>query len=186
MVHTCCTACASFVFPQLIKSGFETIAFFYNPFVDNEDEYKKRLADIEKYCEDEKIKLVAPAYQSSDYTEMIEPYKRKDSMKYINDKDRYCRRRCLLCNSLIIQKTIEQAKKLHLKYFSTTLLCSPYKDHDDIIMIGNESSLDYHVSFYYQDFRKGYWMGRNFGRNHQIHVPSYCGCKESEKERRLE
>jgi len=186
MVHTCCAACASYVFSQLEKAGFEAIALYYNPEVDNEDEYKKRLSDLETYCKEEKIKLIVPEYRSLDYSEIIEPYKNKDSIKYINDKDRYYRRRCRLCNSLIIQKTIEQAKKAHLKYFSTTLLCSPYKDHEDLISIGNEMSLDYHVSFYYQDFRKGYWMGRNFGRNRQIHTPSYCGCQESEKERRLE
>lgn len=186
MVHTCCTVCASYVFSQLKKAGFTPIALFYNPEVDLDQEYHRRLADLVSYCKDDGIKLIIPFYDSLEYSEIVESYKDKNSIKYITDKDRYRRRRCLLCNSLVVQKTIEQAKKLRLKYFSTTLLCSPYKDHDELINISNEMSLDYHVGFYYQDFRKGYWMGRNFGRNHNMYIPSYCGCRESDKERRLE
>jgi predicted adenine nucleotide alpha hydrolase (AANH) superfamily ATPase len=87
---------------------------------------------------------------------------------------------------MLIQKTVEQAKKRKLRYFSTTLLCSPYKNHDEIIEISNERALDYDVNFYYQDFRKGYWSGRNYARNHNVYIPRFCGCVESFKERRLE
>jgi len=87
---------------------------------------------------------------------------------------------------MVLQKTIEQAKKLHLKYFTTTLLCSPYKDHDQLVSIANEKSLDYNLNFYYEDFRKGYWKGRNYGRNHNVYLPTYCACLESLTEKRLE
>jgi predicted adenine nucleotide alpha hydrolase (AANH) superfamily ATPase len=87
---------------------------------------------------------------------------------------------------MLMQKAIEQARKNKIRYFTTTLLCSPYKNHDEIIEISNEKALDYGVNFYYQDFRKGYWMGRNYARNHNADIPAYCGCLESLKERRLE
>ena len=186
LVHTCCLACASYVFSQLEKAGFIVVAFFFNPEVDDYGEHRKRLLDLTKYCSENGLELIVPEYNPEEFTGMIMPYKDKNSIKYITDNDRYRRRRCQLCNSMVIQKTVEQAKKNRFKYATTTLLCSPYKDHDAIIEIGNEKSLDYGVSFYYQDFRKGYWTGRNFARNHRGHLPSYCGCLESFKEGRLE
>lgn len=186
LVHTCCAACASHVFSLLAKAGFSVIAYYFNPEIDEPEEYRQRLSDLEKYCETSKFKLLAPDYEPEEFLSLTQPFKDKDSIKYITERDRYQRRRCNLCNSLIIQKTIEQAKKLKLKFFTTTLLCSPYKDHDEIVELSNEKALDYSMNFYYQDFRKGYWMGRNFARNHHFYLPGFCGCSESKIERRLE
>ncbi len=186
LVHTCCTACLSYVFPLLDQAGFEVIGFFYHPEIDANDEFDKRLADLKRYCQENKIKLVEPVHDPAEFKTVISPFKDQKSLKYINDKERYRRRRCQICNSMVLQKTVEQAKKMKIKYFTTTLLCSPYKDHDQLVEIGNEKSLDYDLNFYYEDFRKGYWKGRNYGRNHYIHLPAYCGCLESLKEKRLE
>ncbi|MCX6808386.1 MAG: epoxyqueuosine reductase QueH [Candidatus Berkelbacteria bacterium] len=186
LVHTCCTACASHVFPELENAGFKVVPFFYNPQIDLSPEYTARLDDLKMYCEDAKLELIIPNYEPKEFVEILTPFKNKESLKYISDKDRFQRRRCALCNSLVIQRTIEQSKRLRIKYFTTTLLCSPYKDHGEIIEIANEKALDYNLNFYYQDFRKGYWKGRNFARNHEIYAPGFCGCSDSLKEKRLE
>lgn len=186
LVHSCCVACASHVFSQLKRSGFTVIAYFYNPEIEDKEEYERRLSDLQEYCTESKIELISEKYGAKDFSSLTECYKDSTSIKFISDKDRYRRKRCYLCNSMLIQKTIEQAKKRRLKFFTTTLLCSPYKNHDEVVEIANEKALDYHMSFYYQDFRKGYWMGRNYARNHDAHIPAYCGCLESAKERRLE
>lgn len=186
LVHLCCAACASHVLPQLFRDGFKPVAFYSNPEFDQADEYKNRLIDIKKYCEETNVELIVADHAPKEFSDLLAPYKNKESIKYISDKDRYRRKRCNFCNSLMIQKTTEQTKKIKAKFFTTTLLCSPYKDHEEIVRICNERGLDYGLNFYYQDFRKGYWMGRNFARNHQYYIPSFCGCLESQKERRLE
>lgn len=186
LVHTCCAACASNVFSLLQKAGFLPIAFFYNPMIDDKEEHEKRLVCIRNYCQENKIKLIDFKYDSSEFEKQIEPYRDKKSLKFINDRERYKRRRCRICNSIVIQKTVEAAKAEKIKFFTTTLLSSPYKDHDEILEICNDKALDYQLNFYYQDFRKGYWMGRNYARNHDVYIPRYCGCLESTKEKRLE
>ena len=186
LVQTCCAACASHVMPELSKAGFIAVAFFYNPQVEESAEYHDRLNDLDRYCQENGIELVIPLYEPAELLDTVAPYKDKKSLKYITDIDRYRRRRCFLCNSLVIQKTIEQAKKSKLKYLTTTLLCSPYKNHDEIVEISNDKALDYGLTFYYQDFRKGYWKGRNFAKNHGMESPAYCGCQDSKAERRLE
>jgi len=186
LVQTCCASCASFVLPELAKAGFEVSAFFYNPELEESEEYEKRLSNIKKYCEENETDLIVPKYDPEDLLEITAPYKDKDSIKFITEVDRYRRRRCRFCNSLLIQKTVEQAKQLKIKYFTTTLLCSPYKNHDEIVEISNERALDYGLTFYYQDFRKGYWKGRNFAKNHGLESPANCGCRDSKSEGRLE
>lgn len=186
LVHACCVACFSHVHRELSKAGFAPIAYFYNPEIDDFEEYHKRVSDLKNYCLENDLQIIVPDRAIVDFSELIEPFKDKNSLKFIGDKDRYRRRRCQICNSLRLQKTVEQARKLRLKFFTTTLLCSPYKDHDQIVDLANEKALDYNLSFYYQDFRKGYWMGRNYARNHKVHIPAFCGCTESQKERRLE
>lgn len=186
LVHICCTACASHVFKELIKVGFAPVAFYYNPQITEANESESRLSDIKNYARENGYELIVPDPSPEEFDLLITPYKDHSSIKYISDKDRYQRRRCNICYTLSLQRTIEQAKKNRIKFFTTTLLCSPYKDHDEIIDISNEKALDYGINFYYQDFRKGYWMGRNYARNHKVHIPAYCGCPESLKERRLE
>ncbi len=186
LVHTCCASCASYVFAELQKAGFVPVAFFYNPELDSEDEYDKRLENIKNYCQENDIQLVVPEHRPGDLQDITAPYKDKNSIKYITETDRYRRRRCRFCNSLLIQQTVEQAKQMKISYFTTTLLCSPYKDHDEIVEICNERALDYNLTFYYQDFRKGYWKGRNYAKNHDLESPTFCGCKDSRVEGRLE
>lgn len=185
-VHSCCTACASHVFSELEKAGFRVVAFFSNPEVEDTLEYNQRRDGLIEYCQKNKIEFVEESHSPDEFPSLTSPFKDSTSIKYISDKERYRRKRCTLCNSMVVQKTIEQAKKRRIKYFTTTLLCSPYKNHDEIVEISNEKALDYGMNFYYQDFRKGYWKGRNYARNNSVHLPSYCGCLESQKERRLE
>ena len=186
LVHTCCAACAGYVVPILIRNGFAPVCFFDHPEVDDQAEFANRLESVRAYCKENEIELVESDFGSDELRQLIEPFKNPASIKCISDRDRYRRRRCLLCNTLAIQKTIEAARKKRIKYFTTTLLCSPYKDFDQIVEVANEKSLDYNLTFYYQDFRKGYWTGRNYARNHQAYIPRYCGCLDSEKEKRLE
>lgn len=186
LVHTCCAPCASYVFGELQKEKFDVVAFYYNPQVHGIAEYKKRLKDIKKFCSDRRFELIVPEYDVQDYFSVIMPYQDKSSIKYINDKSRYRRKRCQLCNALIVGQTALAAKKAKIKTFTTTLLCSPYKDHNEIWDLGLENGRNFKINFYYKDFRKGYWNGRNFARSHDIIIPNYCGCGDSLEEGRLE
>jgi len=186
LVHTCCASCASHVFSELKNSGFEIIAFFYHPELHGKAEYKRRLADLTKLTENLNIKLLVPSYDVQEFFVPLLPYQDKNSIKYVSDKARYKRKRCQLCISLLMQNTVNRTKDLRLKNFTTTMLCSPYKDHDEILDKGLELATKNKLNFIYQDYRKGFWRGRNFARNHEIMIPRYCGCHESYEEGRLE
>ena len=186
LVHVCCAACASYAFSEIDKDNFQIIAYFYNPETHGLSEYKKRLHDVELLCQDRGIELIVPEYNVQDFFSMILPFQDKNSIKYITDKSRYRRKRCQLCLSLLVGNTAETAKKMRIKYFSTTLLGSPYKDHNEIWDQGLQNENKFKINFYYKDFRKGYWNGRNYARSHNLSIPSYCGCNDSVEEGRLE
>lgn len=186
LVHICCAACASYVFDELRKQNFEIIAYFYHPEVHGAAEYKRRLKDVEKLCQEQEIKLIVPPYDMQEFFSLLLPYQDKASIKYISDKKRYRRKRCQLCIGLLIKNIINTVKKNHYKYFTTSMLCSPYKDHEEIWDRCLELAMQNNLNLYYQDFRKGYWKGRNYARSHDIMIPTYCGCSESLEEGRLE
>lgn len=186
LVHICCAACASHVFNELEKENFVIVGYYYNPQIHGKAEYERRLSDVKKICEERNIKLIVPEYNIQDYFTVLLPYQDKNSIKYITDKKRYRQKRCQLCISLLVTNLIAEAKRLKIKHFSTTLLCSPYKDHDEIWNKALEGAVANKLNLFYKDFRKGYWMGRNYARSHGISIPNYCGCNESLEEGRLE
>jgi len=130
--------------------------------------------------------LIIPKYDVQEFFAPIMPYMDKTSIKYISDKKRWRRKRCQICISNLLNKTAKEAKKQKTDYFTSTMLVSPYKDHDEIWNKGLEIERINKMNFYYRDFRKGYWTGRNYGRSHKMVIPNYCGCVYSAEEGILE
>lgn len=186
LLHTCCASCLSFVHKKLSEKDFLPIVYYYNPSIQGKIEYLNRLKDVEDYCEKNYLEIIIPEYNEDEFNLPIKPWLDQKSLKYINDKNRFKRKRCEFCYELKIRQTAVEAKKRRLKYFSTTLLASPYQDHEFIDYIASEIAKEKNLDFVYDDFRKGYWQGRNYSRNHKYMIPSYCGCTFSVAERMLE
>jgi hypothetical protein len=186
LLHTCCASCLSFVHKKLSEKDFSPIVYYYNPSIQGKIEYLNRLKDVENYCEKSSLEIIIPEYDEDDFNLPIKTWLDPKSLKFINDKNRFKRKRCEFCYELKIKQTVEEAKKRRLKYFSTTLLASPYQDHEFIDYIASEIAKGKKLEFVYDDFRKGYWQGRNYSRNHKYMIPSYCGCTFSVAERMLE
>jgi len=187
LVHICCAACFSYVEKILRSEKWQVVGFFYNPNVHGRSEYGKRLQDVKKFCQEKEIELITVAYNVQDFFSQIMPYQDEKSIKFIRDKKRWKVKRCQICLKTILLKGYEEAKSKQIPYFTTTMLTTPYKDHEEIEdicsrMVDKESE----VRFYYRDFRKGYWNGRNFAKNHNMYIPSYCGCVYSAEEGILE
>jgi len=68
------------------------------------------------------------------------------------------------------------AKKLGIEAFSTTLLVSPYQNHEAIIASAAKASRETGVDFVCRDFRPGYREGQNMAKNDELYRQKYCGC----------
>ena len=80
-------------------------------------------------------------------------------------------------------KINKMAKENGFDSFSTTLLVSPYQNHEALIEVANEMAKNYGVNFLYRDFRVGFRQGQNKARELGLYMQKYCGCIFSEEDR---
>ena len=72
---------------------------------------------------------------------------------------------------------------MEYQYYSTTLLISPYRNHELLRRLGEEYGVLYGVRFAYLDLRPGFKTGQESARQAGLYMQKYCGCIYSEKER---
>lgn len=158
LLHTCCAPCTTFVYKWLIENKLEAEGLFYNPNIRPENEYQKRLVTMQLYSARVGLKLI---YAPSDIE--IEPEKCED------------------CYRIRLEKTASLARVNGFKYFSTTLLISPYQKHGLLKRVGEEAAEKYGVIFYYRDFREGYHESRRLAQTLGLYRQKYCGCKPAKE-----
>ena len=170
LLHICCAPCAMYPVTQLKKDGHKFAGFFYNPNIHLYSEYLKRKGEVERHSGEEAYNVIYPEYE-------VEKY-----FQYVADDETY-KKRCPICWWLRLQKTAIFAAANGFEAFTTTLLGSPYQDHDVIKNIGEDIASKTGLKFYYDDFRTGFKAGREKARAKGYYIQNYCGCIFSEKER---
>jgi len=170
LLHICCAPCAIYCKESLKETGHEAEGFFYNPNIHPASEYNMRKESLEKLSNSVGLKV---SYISD---LQFEDFFRKITF---HEKDE----RCPLCWMLRLAKTAEYASKNGFRGFSTTLLISPYQDHERIRSIGETVAKKYSVSFVYKDFRPGFKESHQASHEMGLYHQKYCGCIYSERER---
>ena len=74
-------------------------------------------------------------------------------------------------------------RKIGYDAFTTTLLVSPYQNHEVLKKIGEELAKKYEIEFVYRDFRIGFREGQAKAKELGLYMQKYCGCVFSEEER---
>jgi len=82
-----------------------------------------------------------------------------------------------------MEQTVKYAKEHGYDSFTTTLLVSPYQQHETIKNICEEMAERYEIQFLYRDFRVGFREGQAKARELGLYMQKYCGCVFSEEER---
>lgn len=169
LLHSCCGPCATFPVKVLREMGHEVSGFFYNPNVHPYKEYERRLLAFQDFADQAKLK-----------TEIKDDYALEEFLRMIINKEDI---RCQFCYRLRLNETAKLAQEHHFEAFSTTLLVSPYQEHDLIREIGEELAREYQIQFFYHDFRTGYREGVAISREMGLYRQPYCGCIYSERDR---
>jgi len=87
------------------------------------------------------------------------------------------------CYKIRLEQTVKYAKENGYNAFTTTLLVSPYQQHEKIKQICEELSVKYDINFVYRDFRIGFREGQAKARQLGLYMQKYCGCIFSEEDR---
>lgn len=172
LMHTCCAPCSVYCVESLRNENIEPTLYWYNPNIHPYTEYKERRDTLKQYSEIIKIDTV--------YEE--EYGLRKFCENIIGDLGNRCSN---YCYRIRLEKTVKYAKQNGFDAFTTTLLVSPYQNHDELIKICKKLSKEYDIEFIYRDFRIGFREGQARARELGLYMQKYCGCIFSEEDRYL-
>jgi predicted adenine nucleotide alpha hydrolase (AANH) superfamily ATPase len=173
LLHACCGPCLGGSYPLLeAKVGKENIAVFWeNPNIHPYFEYVQRLNTLATVAEHLSLKIF---WGSTEYG--LESF-----LKVLNGK--YDNSRCFKCYELRLEATAKRAKQEGFDAFSTTLLISPYQDHELIRSVGEALANCHGIAFNYLDFREGFRKTHDLVRDLDLYKQKYCGCIFSEYQR---
>ena len=161
LLHMCCAPCAAAIVKKLnADETIQTEGFFYNPNIHPIEEFEKRKSQVANLSESYNLPVI-----------IDEAYEEDFWRKTFSDKSR-----CLYCYYTRLDKTAEIASKQGFEAFTTTLLISPYQNHELIYEQGRRAAEKFNICFYYEDFRTLYHTGRQLSRAKGYYMQKYCGC----------
>jgi hypothetical protein len=177
LLHCCCAPCSVSCVSSLREEGIEPHLFWYNPNIHPFTEYKSRRDYLSVFSKNENIKLtLLDEYGLRFFLSEVYPEKKDGSQERTLTG-------CYKCYKIRLEKTAIFAIQEGFSSFTTTLLISPYQDHDTIKQIGEEIASKYGIEFLYRDFRPHFREGQTKARNMGMYMQNYCGCIFSEEER---
>ncbi|SHJ96885.1 epoxyqueuosine reductase QueH [Desulforamulus aeronauticus] len=169
LLHTCCGPCSIYPLNSLREKDFEVHGLFYNPNIHPYTEFKKRRDQLEDY-----------ARQQNWHVIFDDDYRLDEYLQEVVHRET---RRCQMCYNMRLRRTAQMAKKGNFTAFSTTLLVSPFQNHQLIKEIGENLAEQYGVPFYYEDFRPGFKAATAKSKELEMYRQQYCGCIYSERDR---
>ena len=177
LLHSCCAPCSSYVL-EYLSEYFKITVFFYNPNIDPESEYTKRILELQRLIGSMNLKypvsFIAGQYESDRFYEMA---KGLENVKEGGE-------RCFKCYELRLRKTAELAKAEAYDYFTTTLTISPLKNSVKLNETGLKLQEEYGVNYLLSDFKKqeGYKRSIELSKEYGLYRQNYCGCVYSRQQ----
>ena len=185
LMHACCCPCSSHCI-ELLADIFNITVYFYNPNIDEKEEYDKRYKEFLRFREEADfaggISIVTEEYDPSPFYEISR------GREMLPERGA----RCYDCYLLRMKKSAEYAAENGFDYYTTTLSISPYKNADWINEIGMrlENELrdryeDRTPVFLFSDFKKknGYKRSIELSKEYGLYRQDYCGCRYSKQAR---
>ncbi|MDR0322046.1 MAG: epoxyqueuosine reductase QueH [Treponema sp.] len=174
LFHCCCAPCTLSCIDSIRTEGIEAELFWYNPNIHPYTEYKSRRDCLREFAAKENLKLeLVDEYGLNSFLAEVFPVIQSGESK----------KRCEICYRMRLEKTALAAAEKGYRFFSTSLLVSPYQDHDSLKLAGVTAAAKYGVEFFYRDFRPFYREGQTKARTANLYMQKYCGCIFSEEEK---
>ncbi|MEJ5229996.1 MAG: epoxyqueuosine reductase QueH [Pseudothermotoga sp.] len=168
LLHVCCAPDATTAVERLREENYEPVLFFYNPNIQPQEEYLKRLEATNRLAELWGMKLIIEASGENLW---------KEHVKGLEDLAEGSLR-CLKCIEFRLRRTAEYARKNDFEIFSTTLTTSPKKNSQLILEIGTRIGRELQVQYLHRDFKKknGFLRSVQLSKELQLYRQNYCGC----------
>ena len=176
-LHVCCGICLNFPLKDLVKKGFTPEGIYFNPNIHPYAEYLNRLETAKVVMNQSAVSLIIPSYM---------PESADDGFFSSIPESRS--EQCRKCYMVRLKHTAIYAKSNGIRYYSTTLLGSPYQDSNLILKLGHELASSYGLDFvsYPEEWQKHYHESKRDLRTNGAYLQKYCGCIYSKMDRKLE
>ena len=173
LLHSCCAPCSSACLERL-KEYFQVTVLYYNPNIDEREEYEKRKAEQIRFLKETGW---------ADFLDCDHEAEAFEKMAKGLAEEPERGKRCYLCYQLRLEKTAEVAKENGFPWFATTLTLSPYKNAEWLNEIGETVGGRYAVNYLYTDFKKkgGYYRSTELSKEYNLYRQDFCGCKFSKR-----
>ncbi|MBN1532173.1 MAG: epoxyqueuosine reductase QueH [Spirochaetes bacterium] len=174
LLHTCCAPCFVYVH-DCLKGEHEVTAFFFNPNIAPEEEYRTRLDELTGFADRSGFPLIV---EPPDHREWLGEVK---AHRFDGERSERCRR----CFRFRLERTFLRAREMSFRRVGTVLTVSPHKDPGDINRIGRELERRYGIEFLEADFKKnnGFYHSVRLSKLYGFYRQDYCGCEYSKMER---
>ena len=178
LLHICCGPDATVPIMDL-KEDYEVICFWYDPNIQPKKEHDKRVDEFIKVADIEGVDYIIGEY---DVLNFFEEIKWLEGTPEQGDK-------CTKCYDMRLRRSAEEARKLWITTWTSTLNTSPHKDLVKMFALWEEHSekaskiadweeLKEKLDFLKIAFRKNGWFQRSvdYTKKHDIYRQNYCGC----------
>lgn len=176
LLHACCAPCSSYVL-EYLSQYFSITVLFYNPNIDEYEEYYKRAEELKR--------LVSTVHYKNKVSVIIEKHNPEVFYETVKgfENEREGGARCFLCYRLRLEEACKYAKANNFDYFTTTLSISPYKNSNKLNEIGKSLEEEYGIKYLYADFKKrnGYKRSIELSKKYSLYRQNFCGCKFSKR-----
>jgi predicted adenine nucleotide alpha hydrolase (AANH) superfamily ATPase len=164
LLHACCGPCTEYPARQLLQEGYEILGYFYNPNIHPSEENRRRRENFQKVAEILRFQYLA---ESACEPSAWQNWTGDDAS------------RCRMCYARRLSAAAAKARELGIPTMTTTLLVSPWQDHEALREIGSRAAAAAGVTFLDRDFRIGYRLGQQQARADGLYRQRYCGCLPS-------
>ena len=132
LLHTCCAPCSVYCIDSLRKEGIEPTIYWFNPNIHPYMEYKARRDCLKEYTKS----INAEAIFEENYG------LREFCKNVVNNLENRCKE---YCYSVRLEQTAKYAKENGFDAISTTLLVSPYQNHEALIEVAKSGKIRHPV-----------------------------------------
>lgn len=177
LLHSCCAPCSSYVL-EYLSEYFYITDFYYNPNISPEEEYRRRVGEMQRLIREMPLRypveFVEGTYDPDRFYAMA---KGKEEIPEGGE-------RCFACFEMRLREAAEEAVRLHMDYFTTSLSISPLKDAQKLNEIGIRLGKEYGIPYLVSDFKKknGFRRSTELSREYHLYRQNYCGCVYSKRQ----
>ncbi len=165
LVHCCCGPCATSSIQRLIDEGYDPVLCYGNsniwPKQENDIRYENLLKVAEHFGG---LPVIRQEYDHEAWLEFV---------KGLESEPEHGKR-CPKCFEFNLRAAYEEAKRLGIDCFTTTLTVSKYKNSKVIFQVGSQFDTFEQIDFKKKDgFAKSCSMAKELG----LYRQQYCGCE---------